>query len=133
MPTTAVQTRLRWIQLQGKEVLHLDSSRALPEESLALIAAFRQLMLGRPADSVLLLTDLTEAVYEASIARQWKAARLEHSRAIRASAVFGLRGLVGAAVRGFIDAARLLGLSFVDQRLRIFATEAEACDWLGQQ
>ncbi|HXC63928.1 MAG TPA: hypothetical protein VNZ67_06195 [bacterium] len=133
MPTVAVQTRLRWIQVQGKEVLHMDFSRAVPEESLALIAAFHQAMLGRAADSVLLLTDVTEAVYEASIARQWKAARMEHSRAIRASAIFGLRGLVGAAVRGFIDAARLLGLSFVDQRLRIFTSEAEACDWLGQQ
>ncbi|HXB97180.1 MAG TPA: hypothetical protein VNZ54_03955 [bacterium] len=111
----------------------MDFSRAVPEESLALIAAFHQAMLGRAADSVLLLTDVTEAVYEASIARQWKAARMEHSRAIRASAIFGLRGLVGAAVRGFIDAARLLGLSFVDQRLRIFTSEAEACDWLGQQ
>jgi len=133
MPTIAVQTRLRWIQIQGKEVLHLDFGRALPEESLSLIAAFHQAMLGRPADSVLLLTDVTEAVYEASIARQWKAARLEHSRAIRASAIFGLRGLVGAAVRGFIDAARLLGLTLIDQRLRVFSTEAEASDWLGQQ
>ena len=133
MPTIAVQTRLRWIQVQGKEVLLLDFSRATPEESLALIAGFHQMMLGRAADSVLLLTDVTEAVYEASIARQWKAARLEHSAAIRASAIFGLRGLVGAAVRGFIDAARLLGLSFVDQRLRVFGSEAEASDWLGQQ
>jgi hypothetical protein len=133
MPTIAVQTRLRWIQVQGKEVLLLDFSRATPEESLDLIAGFHKTMLGRASDSVLLLTDVTEAVYEASIARQWKAARLEHSPAIRASAIFGLRGLVGAAVRGFIDAARLLGLPFVDQRLRVFGAEAEACDWLGQQ
>jgi hypothetical protein len=133
MPTTAIQTRLHWIQLQGKQVLHLDFSKAQPEESLALIGAFHQTMLGREPDSTLLLTDVTDSSYEASIARQWKAARLEHSPAIRASAIFGLKGLVGAAVRGFIDAARLIGLPFIDQRLRIFATEAEARDWLGQQ
>ena len=133
MPPVLPLTRLRWIQINQREVLFLDFSHSKPEESLALIDAFRVAMAGRAPESVLLLTDVTGAGYEPSIATRWKAARVEFAPCIRASAIFGLSGLVGMAVRGIIDTARLLGLPMGDHRLRIFSGEAEATAWLGQQ
>ena len=132
MPIAPPQTRLRWIKLNGKDALLVDFSQAKPAESLELIETFRQAMQGRAPGSVLLLTDVTQAEYEGSISTRWKAARSEFSPFIRASAIWGLSGLVGMAVRGMIDAMRLLGLT-TDKHLRIFSTEAEAHEWLGQQ
>lgn len=114
-------------------MLYLDFHRAKPAESLALIESFQQAMLGRAQDSVLLLTNVTDATYEGSIATRWKAARMQHAQAIRASAVYGLSGLVGMAVRGVIDTARLLGLPMTEGQLRVFADGEEARQWLSQQ
>jgi len=133
MPPALPLTRMRWVQINQRDVLVLDFSHAKPEESLALIESFRHAVMGRAHESVLLLTDVTDAEYDASIATRWKAARVEHAAAIRASAIFGLRGLVGMAVRGVVDAARLLGLPMGDQQLRVFTGEAEAIAWLGKQ
>lgn len=133
MPPALPTTRLRWIKIGDQDVLFLDFCRAKVEDSLALVETFRQTMQGRPPQSVLLLTDVTDAAYDASIASRWKAARMEHAKAIRASAVYGLSGLVGMAVRGVVDMARLLGLPMVDKYLRIFESEADAVAWLGQQ
>jgi hypothetical protein len=133
MPSTLSLTRVRWIQINHRDVLFLDFSHAVPEESLALIDAFRLAMDGREPRSVLLLTDVTAAVYEPAIATRWKAARVTYAPMIRASAIFGLSGLVGMAVRGVIDAARLLGVPVGDNHLRIFEVESDATAWLGQQ
>ena len=133
MPPILPLTRLRWIQINHREVLFLDFSRANPADSLALIESFRLTMEGREPESVLLLTDVSNAVYEPSISTQWKAARVKYAPCVRASAIFGLSGLVGMAVRGVIDAARLLGVPMGDNHLRIFEAEAEAIAWLGQQ
>jgi hypothetical protein len=133
MPSTLSQTRLRWIQINHQEVLFLDFSQCEPAESLLLIDSFRQAMQDRPPGSVMMLTDLTKAIYDPSIATHWKAARVEHAAKIRASALYGLSGLVGMAVRGMIDTARLMGLPMGDKQLRIFKTEAEAAAWLVQQ
>jgi hypothetical protein len=132
MPFAPPLTRLRWLKLNGQDALLVDFSHAKAAESLELIETFRQAMQGRQPGSVLLLTDVTKAEYEGSISTRWKAARAEFSPYIRASAIWGLSGLVGMAVRGLIDAMRLLGLT-TDNHLRIFSTEAEATEWLAQQ
>lgn len=133
MPPALLVTRLRWIKIADQDVLFLDFCQAKVEESLALVETFRQTLAGRSPQSVLLLTDVTGAAYDASIAMRWKSARAEHSQVIRASAVYGLSGLVGMAVRGMVDMARLLGFPMVDKYLRIFENEADAVVWLGQQ
>ena len=133
MPLALPTTRLRWIKIADHDVLFLDFCRASVEDSLALVETFNLTMRDRPPQSVLLLTDVTDAVYDASVATRWKAARAGHAQAIRASAVYGLSGLVGMAVRGMVDMARLLGLPMADKYLRIFESEADAVAWLGQQ
>ena len=125
MPPALPVTRLRWIKIAEQDVLFLDFCQAKVEESLVLVETFRQTLAGRPPQSVLLLTDVTAAAYDASIATRWKSARAEHAQAIRASAVYGLSGLVGMV--------RLLGLAGMDKYLRIFESEADAVAWLGQQ
>lgn len=124
--------RVKWIEINGQSVLLMDFSRAPVPESLAMIVEFDREMQGKASGSVLMLTDVSDADYDPSVARQWKEARQKHDAAIRASAIFGLKGLVGIAIRGFIDARRLLGMSAANEP-RIFEQGDDARAWLGKQ
>lgn len=124
--------RLSWARHHGAEFLYLDFSHASVESSLALIDEFVRALQDREDRSVLLLTNVSEAGYDSAIALKWKSARLAQSAKIRASAVFGLSGLVGMAVRGFMEAAEMLGLHWTDQ-LKVFKAEEEAKEWLCKQ
>lgn len=127
-----MESKIRWIQLGGKQVLFLDFAGLKVEDSLALMDAFEQEVRGRGPGSVLLLHDVTNAEYDPSVARKWKEKRLAHDSIIKASAIYGLSGLVGMAVRGFTDARRLMGIG-TGNDLRIFADGQAARDWLAQQ
>jgi hypothetical protein len=79
-----------------------------------------------------MLSDLTNAEYDPSIARQWKEARLRHDDVIRASAMYGLSGLIGMAVWGFIEGRQLLGFSRKNEP-HVFTRGDQARAWLAQQ
>jgi hypothetical protein len=132
MSTQIERKRVDWLDLNGTRVLFMDFAGASVAESLTSIRDFLEVMQRQAPQSVLLLSDVTDAAYDASISRQWKEARLRYDDVIRASAIYGLKGLVGVAVRGFIDARRLLGLSAANGP-RIFSSAAEAREWLVKQ
>lgn len=126
------RARCAWIKHEGKEILFLDFSHASVETSLDLVNEFLRAMEGRAEKSVLLLTDVTGAEYDPAIAAKWKNARLAKSAEIKASALYGLSGLVGMAIRGFVEALALMGRPDGDQ-LKVFKTGNEAKDWLAQK
>jgi hypothetical protein len=132
MQATSAKTRVQWIDMKGKDVLFMDFAGASIQESLDMIAIFDRSMQGRPEASVLILNDLTNAEYDPSIARQWKEARNRHDAAIRASAMFGLKGLVALGVRGFIEARILLGFNRKNEP-KIFTRGDQAREWLAEQ
>jgi len=108
----------------------MDFSRATPAESLALIDDFVAVIRDQAPGSVRMLTDVTEASYEPSISNKWKAARLQQDAYFHASAVFGLSGLVGVAVRSLVDLMALLNLVKSSRKVRIFKTKDQALAWL---
>lgn len=132
MAAPNVITRVRWIELNGKKVLFMEFAGATVAQSLAMIREYDESMRNMPPQSVLLLTDVTGAAYDPSIARQWKEARNRHDAAIRKSAIWGLQGLVGLAIRGFIETRRFLGFGEANAP-RIFADGDEARAWLAEQ
>jgi hypothetical protein len=132
MQAVSAKTRVQWIDLKGKEVLFMDFAGASIQESLDMIAIYDKALQGRAEASVLMLTDLTNAEYDPSIARQWKEARNRHDAAIRASAMYGIKGLVALGVRGFIEARLLLGFSRKNEP-RIFTRGDQAREWLAEQ
>lgn len=132
MPLISSKARLQWIDLNHKTVLFMDYAGASITESLEMIAHYDQAMQGRAPGSVLLLSDVTNAEYDPSIARQWKEARLRHDAAVRASAIYGLSGLVGLSIRGFIEARILLGFSQKNEP-RVFTRGDLARAWLAEQ
>jgi hypothetical protein len=124
--------RIEWIEVNGKAILQLDFSRATAEESLELLEIFKNVMATQGPSSVRLLSKVVETDYDPSIARQWKQACFQHDDKIRASAVYGAGVLTDMAVRGFVEARRLLGLSEANAP-RIFSDAKSAREWLSRQ
>ena len=125
--------RLKWLKIQGKEILLLDFSHAAPQESLDLMKDFRQLMESQGPASVLMLTNVTGAGYDSAVSTKWKSLRPEIDSKLRASAIYGLSGLVGIAVQSVVEAARLIGWPLGKDILRVFKTADEATAWLVQR
>jgi len=103
------RARITWIRYQGTEMLFLDFSDAQVEVSLDLIGGFMNALADREDGSVLLLTNVTDAHYDPAISAKWK------------------------TIRGFMEAALLMGRPLQGDQLRIFKTEIEAKDWLSKK
>jgi len=126
-------TRVRWIQDGGKEILFIDLRQATLPESLAAQGAFVREMQSRPENSVLVLTDVTACAYDSSVSTRWKTEGLAHARLIRGSAIFGISGMVGLALRGLIEVLRIMGLGRTGDKVKLFKTRSEALAWLQQR
>lgn len=124
-------SRVSWIQEAGKELLWLDLSHATAIESLAALGDFERALDGRPQGSVLLLVGLTQVHYSPSVSARWKAAaKAAEASHLRASAVYGASGIVGVALRGYLEALRLVGNP---RNVNVFKAKAEAAAWLAQR
>jgi hypothetical protein len=126
---TAV-TRLRWIQDAGKEIFFLDFKHATVAESLEMLDALKQNLQGRPAQSVLVLADVTGASYNPSVSTRWKGTRMAFAPIVRATAVYGMSGMVALSLRGAAEVQRLMGLARAGDEQKYFKTRAEALAWL---
>ena len=108
----------------------LDFSHATVAESLALMDNYAAALKDQPPHSVRMLSDVTEAQYEPSVANKWKAIRIQHDPIIKASAIYGLSGLVGVAIRAFLELLDMLGMNRTQKKLRIFKNRESALAWL---
>lgn len=124
--------RIFWTQHQGISYLMMDFSHATVAESLAIMDDYVDALQGKAVGSVILLTDVTGAHYEAAVSNKWKAVRLQMDGPIKASAVYGLSGLVGVAVLAFVELMELLGLNRGSKKVRIFKTREQALAWLAK-
>jgi hypothetical protein len=126
-------TRLRWIQDGGKEIFFLDFKQATVAESLAMLDDLKKNLDGRPAHSVLALADVTGASYDPSVSTRWKATRMAFAPIVRATAIYGMSGMVALALRGAAEVQRLMGLARTGDEQRYFKSRAEALAWLHQR
>ena len=99
-------------------------------ESLAMLDDLKQNLQGRPARSVLVLADVTGASYNPSVSTRWKATRLAFAPIVRATAVYGMSGMVAMSLRGAAQVQRLVGLARNWDEQKYFKTRAEALAWL---
>lgn len=125
-------TRLRWIQDEGKEIFFLDFKQATVAESLAMLDDLKKNLHGRPAHSVLVLADVTSASYNPSVSTRWKGTRTAFAPIVRATAVYGMSGMVALSLRGAAEVQRLMGLARTGDEQKYFKTRAEALTWLHQ-
>ncbi len=124
--------RVTWIHEAGTRILYMDFRKAPIAESITMMDEYIA-VLSREQGPVYLFTDVSDAEYDSSIAAKWKAARLEYGSVIKASAIIGLKGLVGLAVRSFIQLAEYVAPHKIGGPMKIFNTREEALEWVVKQ
>jgi len=117
--------RVEFIQHKGKEILRIDISRCELEEIIAVVASTKKLLSVKPQQSVLTLTNVTDAKYNPALNRVLKEFVLYNKPFVKAGAVVGVEGIRKVVFEAAIQ--------FSGRAFHLSATEEEAKDWLVQQ
>ncbi|MBV9109381.1 MAG: hypothetical protein JO306_08240 [Gemmatimonadetes bacterium] len=118
--------RIRFIEHRGHRILVLDYSDIRdPAQALAAIEAGRRLVATHPPRSLLLMTIVRGARYNADVLQAMKSLASHNAPFVKASAIVGLSALHRAAYRTV--------LLFTRRNIPAYDTEQEAMDWLADQ
>jgi hypothetical protein len=117
--------RVRFLNHQEKEVLLLDFSNTDTEEVMKIIAHARDLIGTRPAQSLLTLTDVTNARFNEQVGQGMKEFALYNKPYVKAAAVVGITGL-----KRIIFGAVMV---FTQRKLEPFDSREEALQWLTER
>lgn len=122
--------RVKWIKYKGIRILHLDFSGMPAEGSLAMIDVFERAVAKEKPGTLLMLSSVAGAEFDASIATRWKRARVGMDHLIKRSALEGASGLVLVAVKTFYQMMNLMGVKDTATRYRMCEDAEKAKAWL---
>ena len=125
--------RIQKIQVQGITIMTLDFSQATSGETLAMLDDFRSAFDGLKPHSIRLLTDVSNFIYDSAVSSKWKVVRMEMDPFIKASAIYGVDGLLGVAIRSYTELMVWLNLPSAKTKLQVFKTREKALAWLLEQ
>jgi len=118
--------RVRFITHKGATILKVDLSHSETiEANLEVLARAREVIATKPPHSLLLLTDVTKAFFNAkgvAAIKEWSTFNTPY---VKASAVLGIVGIYRVVYEVVV---KLTGREIV-----AFTTEAEALDWLASK
>lgn len=118
--------RTRFIEHRGTRILLQDYSGIRdPQQALREIARSRELVARQPPGSLLILTHVRDARYNAAVLQAMKEMAAHNAPYVKASAVVGMSGLHRIAYQAVILFSR--------RTIRVFDGEADALDWLASQ
>ncbi len=118
--------RTRFMSHRGKQVLLLDYAGVRdPDETLREIRASTQFVARQPKGSLLVMTLVREARYNAAVLQAMKEMATHNAPYVKASAVVGMSGLHRIAYQAVI--------LFSKRNIKTFDGEAEALEWLVTQ
>jgi hypothetical protein len=118
--------RTRFIEHQGKRILLLDYAGVRdPEAALRDIQHSRQVVAAQPPGSLLVITVVRDARYNAAVLQGMKDLAAHNAPYVKASAVVGMSGLHRIAYQAVI--------LFSKRNIKVFDQESEALDWLVTQ
>ena len=118
-------TRVKFREIGSDRILHLDLSRAKPEEVLMVIDHAKPVIAVQERGSLRILTDVTDARFNTEVGARLKEFTVHNKPFIRASAVVGVAGLK----KIIFDAIN----AFSGRNIRAFDNEREAVSWLRSQ
>src|SRR5574337_1153739 len=110
--------RVSFITYGGKEILFLDFSNISVDELLKAVEEAKRVVAARPANSLLTLTDVTNARFNEEVNQKMKDFTAHNKPYVRAAAVVGITGLK----KIIFDAVML----FSQRKLHSFETIEEA-------
>ena len=118
--------RTRFVDHKGKRILLLDySGMTSPDEEVAEIRRGIELVASQPRNSLLVLTDVTDARYNTTVLQALKELAAHNAPFVKASAVVGIAGLRRIAYQAVIV--------FSKRNIKTFDTPDAAREWLVTQ
>lgn len=85
--------RVRFINHEGRDILFLDFSRCKADEVVKTIHHAKKIISSRPENSLLTLTDVTDARFNDEVGQNMKEFTAHNKPYVKASAVVGITGL----------------------------------------
>lgn len=118
--------RTRFTDHRGTRILLLDYSGIKnPDDAVREIQNSRRVVAMQPPKSLLVLTNVREARYNAAVLQALKEMAAHNEPYVKASAIVGMSGLHRIAYQAVILFSR--------RKIQAFDDEAAAMDWLAQQ
>lgn len=114
--------RTQFIQAGGKEILFLDFSDCTVGDLMSAIGEAEKIIKTRPENSLLILTDVTNARFDEQVSARMKEFTKHNKPYVKASAVVGISGLK----KIMFDAIML----FSGRKIHACDTVEQAKDWL---
>jgi hypothetical protein len=114
--------RYQLVMHQGKKIILADFSNTKPDEQLLAFPEIQKHISANPEKSVLLLTDVTNAVYNKASSAAIKEWSSKNTPFIKASAVVGASGFLAVVLAGI--------RVFTGRDIRSFNSRDEAMKWL---
>ena len=85
--------RVKFITHRGKEILFLDFSNCKADEALKVIEDAKKAVITKPKNSLLTLTDVTDARFNDAVTNGLKELTAHNKPYVKAAAVVGITGL----------------------------------------
>ena len=117
--------RVQFVSYKGKMILHLDFSGCKLAELSEAIGKAKQVISSKPANSILVLTDVTDAEMSRGTSDLMKDFGVHNKPYVAASAVVGVTGLRKIVYDAVV---RISG-----RQIATFGTVEQAKDWLATQ
>jgi hypothetical protein len=117
--------RIRFIQHKGAEILYIDFSECQVAELFPLFAQAKAMIASRPRQSLLTLTNVTNAQHNDAANQQMKSYTAHNKPYVKAAAVVGIEGLK----KILLDTIVLIS----KRQIHPFDTIEQAKDWLAEQ
>lgn len=114
--------RLETVIHKGKKIVQVDLSNSQPEDTLKVLPAARALIGQYPAKSALVLTDVTNAVYNKDVAAAIKEFVSSNTPFVQASAIVGADGVRQVLLQTVIMITR--------REIKTFQNREAAKEWL---
>jgi hypothetical protein len=118
--------RTRFLEHRGKRILLLDySAMRDPQEAVAEIHHSMEVVAAQPRASLLVLTNVRDARYNAAVLQALKELASHNAPYVRHSAIIGMSGLHRVAYQ----AVQL----FSSRKIQVMDDQERALDWLVEQ
>jgi hypothetical protein len=118
----AQEERVKFIEHKGKKILYIDMANCTENDVLAVIEAAKKIITAQPEHSLLTLTDVTHARYNAAVVAATQSFTKGNKLYVRAAAIIGVNAIKKIIFNKVME--------FSERKITAFEDENKAKDWL---
>lgn len=120
-----VEERVKFIEYKGKQILFIDMSNLMENEVLEVIEYAKKIIRSQPSNSLLTLTDVTHARYNAKVVNEMQEYAKGNKPYVKAAALLGINPIKRIIFNKIME--------FSERQLFAFENAEKAKEWLVNQ